>query len=113
MNPFEYTAPGRPSVWACGNCNLICAGAVSCGPQAWTNDLAESSREQAERCCICECGKPVDYALNRYRCAECEAKYQAEVKQQASIVKHGPCDYCEGHGEVMQECPECFGSGEV
>jgi hypothetical protein len=82
MNPIEYTAPGRPSVWACGNCNRVCASAVSCGPQAWTNDLAESSREQAERCCICDCGKPTDYAISRMgRCAECQAKHEMQMEK--------------------------------
>ena len=77
--PIPLTKPdGTVHAYACGVCGTIGGGGVARltdeGATAVTED---SSRDDAERCCVCRtCRAPSPYATE---CADCRAKWQAKM----------------------------------
>ncbi len=82
--PIPLTKPdGTVYAHVCGVCGTIGGGGVARltdeGATAVTED---SSRDDAERCCVCRtCRAPSPYAIE---CADCRAKWRAKMEAEAA-----------------------------
>lgn len=83
-DPIPLTKPdGTVYAHVCGVCGTIGGGGVARltdeGATAVTED---SSRDDAERCCVCRtCRAPSPYAIE---CADCRAKWRAKMEAEAA-----------------------------
>ena len=119
--PIPLAAPdGTVYAYACGRCHNVCAGSTM-RPRADVEALASSYHRRAARCCVCDCGAPVDPVVWNHKCRPCadrervEAEARAEARR-ADLAARGvqECPWCLAiDGSHFDECSHCGGTGEV
>lgn len=81
MNPRPLMLDGKIHAYACGQCGVVRYGSWHAGP--WDEEDVESTRAEAERCCLCrDCGAPLslDRQTASLTCDACRAASSTQTE---------------------------------